>query len=127
LVSLDLARRSLYSTVMAATPDYHARSIRPVERRSFTSSVSAWLRLAAHPATVSRAFVTALVVGFVLIAVNHGAAILSGQLTRSRVIQMCLTVIVPYVVSTVSSVATRKELGAGDSSDEQLSRNNRNA
>jgi hypothetical protein len=74
-----------------------------------TSSVVKWLRSAAHPATVRRASITAVIVGLVLIAINHGAAIVSGQLTRARVFQMCLTVLVPYVVSTASSVATRNE------------------
>jgi len=74
------------------------------------TGVRGWLRLAAHPATVRRALLTAVIVGFVLIAINDGAAILEGQLTRGRIIQMCLTVLVPYVVSTVSSVSTRREL-----------------
>ena len=73
------------------------------------SSIIAWIRSAAHPATARRALITAVIVGVVLIAVNHGPAIISGQITRARIIQMCLTVIVPYVVSTVSSVATRNE------------------
>jgi hypothetical protein len=77
-------------------------------------SIISWLRLAAHPATVRRAFVTALIVGCVLIAINDGPAILAGQLTRERIIQMCLTVFVPYIVSTVSSVSTRRELGRRD-------------
>ena len=72
--------------------------------------IAAWLRLAAHPATVRRAFITAVIVGAVLIAINHGPAILAGQLTRREIIQMCLTVLVPYAVSTVSSVSTRQEL-----------------
>jgi len=76
------------------------------------SSFADWLRLAAHPATVRRALVTALIVGFVLIAINDGPAILAGQLNRQRIIQMCLTVLVPYIVSTVSSVATRRELAS---------------
>jgi hypothetical protein len=74
------------------------------------SAIIAWLRLAAHPATVRRALITALIVGCVLIAINDGPAILSGELNRMRIIQMCLTVLVPYVVSTVSSVSTRREL-----------------
>ena len=73
------------------------------------SSIIAWIRSAAHPETVRRALMTALIVGFVLIAVNHEPAIISGQITRERIIEMCLTVVVPYVVSTVSSVATRNE------------------
>jgi hypothetical protein len=74
-----------------------------------TSAILAWLRSAAHPATVRRALMTAVIVGFVLIGINHGSAIISGQVTRARVFQMCLTVLVPYVVSTASSVATRNE------------------
>ncbi|PYK21724.1 MAG: hypothetical protein DME56_03645 [Verrucomicrobia bacterium] len=74
-----------------------------------TSSIIAWIRSAAHPATRRRALITAMIVGVVLVAVNHGAAIISGQITRFRIIQICLTVIVPYVVSTASSVATRNE------------------
>jgi hypothetical protein len=66
--------------------------------------------MAAHPATVRRAFITALVVGVILIAINHGAAIVAGEVTSGRILQMCLTVLVPYTVSTVSSVATRREL-----------------
>jgi hypothetical protein len=73
------------------------------------SPILKWLRSAAHPATVRRAFMTAVIVGFVLISINHGSAILSGQLTNARIFQMCLTVLVPYVVSTASSVATRNE------------------
>jgi hypothetical protein len=74
-----------------------------------TSPIFRWLRSAAHPATARRALITAVIVGFLLIAINHGSAIISGQITRARVFQMCLTVLVPYVVSTASSVATRNE------------------
>lgn len=73
-----------------------------------------WLRLAAHPATVRRAFITAIIVGVVLIAINHGSAIWRGELTPTRLLQMSLTVLVPYTVSTVSSVSTRRELSRND-------------
>jgi uncharacterized membrane protein YwzB len=72
-------------------------------------SVRAWLRLAAHPAVVKRALAMAAVVGLILIAINHGPAILAGRLTRFRLLQICLTIVVPYVVSTVSSVAARND------------------
>jgi hypothetical protein len=75
------------------------------------------LQLAAHPATVRRALVTALIVGVVLIAINHGPALLSGELTLGRLAQMLLTLLVPYVVSTVSSVSTRRELAPMKSLD----------
>ena len=69
-----------------------------------------WLRSASHPATVRRACATSLLVGTLLIAINHGHAIIAGQITQERVFQMILTVVVPYMVSTASSVATRHEL-----------------
>lgn len=79
------------------------------------SSVLTWIRLASYPATIRRALITALVVGFLLIGINHGPAIISGEITRSRMIQICLTILVPYAVSTVSSVSTRRELQNHDS------------
>ena len=81
-----------------------------LDKSSAGTSFTDWLRLAAHPATVRRAFITAAIVGVLLIAINHGQAIIAGTLTRARWIQMCLTVLVPYIVSTVSSVSTRREL-----------------
>ena len=51
-----------------------------------------------------------LIVGAILVAINHGPASLVGQLTRERVFQIFLTYLVPYSVSTVSSVATRYEI-----------------
>jgi len=44
-------------------------------------------------------------VGPVLIAINHGDAILRGQVDLVCILKMGLTVLVPYVVSTCSSVA----------------------
>jgi len=76
------------------------------------SPITTWLRLATHPATVRRALITALIVGSILIAINHGPAILRGDVSGWRIAQMCLTVTVPYLVSTTSSVSTRKELAA---------------
>ena len=70
-----------------------------------------WLRIAAEPSVVRRSVRIAAVVGTVLIAINHGDAILRGDVDRARCLRMLLTVVVPYVVSTVSSVSTRRELG----------------
>ena len=75
-----------------------------------TSYSSGWLRLAGHPATVRRATMTAFVVGSLQVAINQGPAIIFGHLSRSNVIQIGLTIFVPYAVSTISSVSTRKEL-----------------
>ena len=65
-----------------------------------------WLTLCFTRPVMKRASWTALIVGTVLILINHGNAILRGEVDITRVLQMCLTVIVPYIVSTVSSVST---------------------
>ena len=69
-----------------------------------------WLRLAVRPNVVKRALKFACVVGLVLITINHGYAILHGQVSSGRVLQMCLTVLVPYTVSTLSSVGAMREM-----------------
>lgn len=69
-----------------------------------------WLAMAIRPAVVSRAIGYALVVGTILITINHAGAILKGDVTPGRVGQMGLTVMVPYVVSTMSSVGAMRSL-----------------
>jgi hypothetical protein len=61
---------------------------------------------------VRRAVTFALVVGAVLIAINHGDAILAGDVDRHRLLKMGLTVLVPYTVSTLSSVGATLEFRA---------------
>lgn len=67
--------------------------------------MSEWLRIARQPAVVRRALRTMFVVGTILIAINHGDALLHGPLDAGRVFKICLTLLVPYGVSTTSSVA----------------------
>jgi len=69
-----------------------------------------WLSLCISRPVVRRAAWSALVVGLVLLAINHGDAVLRGEVDRARLLRMALTVVVPYVVSTVSSVITTLEL-----------------
>lgn len=63
-----------------------------------------WLSLFVSPPVVRRGIKVALVVGAILIAINHGDAILAGELSSDRYLKMGLTVLVPYLVSTTSSV-----------------------
>ena len=72
--------------------------------------MSEWLKLAMTATVVRRAIKFALVVGTILISINHGYAIVHGQVTSGRILQMCLTVLVPYTVSTLSSVGAIKEM-----------------
>jgi len=64
-----------------------------------------WLEVATSRPVVSRALKYAVIVGAVLIAINHGDAILGGGVSGARVAKMVLTVFVPYAVSTASSVS----------------------
>jgi short subunit fatty acids transporter len=67
------------------------------------------LRLARQPSVVKRAIKYAVIVGLILIAINHGDALLRGEITARRLAKMALTVLVPYVVSTLSSVGALRE------------------
>jgi len=54
---------------------------------------------------VRRALLYFFVVGSVLIAINHGDALWRGETDGIRMVKMLLTPVVPYVVSTLSSVS----------------------
>ena len=68
-----------------------------------------WLQCAFQPSVVRRAIRYAIIVGIILISINHLDAILRGELTRGRLFKMGLTVVVPYVVSTLSSVGALRQ------------------
>ena len=51
----------------------------------------------------------AFVVGIVLITINHGDAVIRGDIDAVRLVKMGLTVLVPYVVSCLSSVGAIRE------------------
>jgi hypothetical protein len=72
-----------------------------------------WLRLATAPTTVRRALKYAVIVGAVLITINHGDALLRGELDGGRLLRMILTVMVPYAVSTLSSVEALRAVVRG--------------
>lgn len=68
-----------------------------------------WWELASRASVVKRGLRFAAVVGFILIGINHGDAILRGELLRSDYVKMVLTMAVPYVVSVLSSVGAMRE------------------
>ena len=67
-----------------------------------------WFQLAVSPTVIRRGIGYAIVVGAILIAINHGEALLHGAIDFSRAWRMGLTVVVPYVVSTLSSVGAMR-------------------
>jgi hypothetical protein len=83
--------------------------MRPQPQSSFNDT---WWELATQWSVVRRGIAYAVVVGAILIAINHGDSVLQGDLTFGHLVKMALTVIVPYLVSTFSSVgALRKTSG----------------
>ena len=64
-----------------------------------------WLALATSKSVVRRATVVAFIVGSILVVINHGDAIVHGDLSAGRLLRIVLTVSVPYCVSTYSSVS----------------------
>ena len=73
-------------------------------------AIQNWLQLALDPVVVRRAAKYAVVVGAVLIAINHGDAILRDDIDVIRWFRIGLTVLVPYCISTSSSVEAIQNL-----------------
>ena len=78
-----------------------------------------WLRLALSGAMVRRALLYTIIVGSILILINHGDALVSGDVDATALIKMGLTVMVPYLVSTFSSVGAICELRGANHTHER--------
>jgi len=74
-----------------------------------------WIKLALTPSVVRRSLWYAVIVGTVLIAINHSDAILRGDVSLGRAFRMALTVTVPYLVSTLSSVGAMRKAASDES------------
>lgn len=74
-----------------------------------------WFVLAFSRSVVKRSLKYAVVVGLILILINHSDAIFHGTVTSTRFLRMLLTVLVPYTVSTLSSVGALLEKRKRDS------------
>ena len=61
--------------------------------------ISSIVRNLSNPLLAATAVRVSLVIGTLLLLVNHGTAILSGQMSRERWIAALLTYLVPYCVS----------------------------
>jgi len=80
--------------------------------------------MAFEGSVVRRGVLYAVVVGSALVGINHGDAILHGDVGRGRLLRIALTVLVPYCVSTSSGVAAIRALrgSRGHASGEDLTR-----
>lgn len=71
------------------------------------------LKLALQRATVFTALKIAVIVGLILNGINQGDVFLSGQFADVNWIKFGVTFLVPYGVSTYSSVATQLRFAPG--------------
>jgi hypothetical protein len=71
-----------------------------------------WWQLVCDRTVVFRGLKYAVVVGTILVTINHGDAILRGDLTVGRLVRIGLTVLVPYCVSALSSVGAIRQMQA---------------
>ena len=58
-----------------------------------------YFRSLVNPEFMPTAFRVAVVVGTLLFIINHGAALVQGQMTRDRWIAVSLTYLIPYCVN----------------------------
>lgn len=63
-----------------------------------------WLQVARRRDVVRRALKVALLVGTILMGINHGDALLSGKIEPGLLTKIALTYLVPYCVSTFAAV-----------------------
>ncbi len=68
------------------------------------ASPATFLALALSGPVLKRALKIAVIVGTLLALINHGERIITGSLTPENLLQIFLTYLVPYSVSTYSSV-----------------------
>lgn len=66
--------------------------------------ISEWVRMCCEGHVIRRGLKYSLVVGTILISINYGDLILRGEVRPGDYLKMLLTVIVPFVVSVLSSV-----------------------
>ncbi len=77
---------------------------------SNSSIVMQWLVLAVQWPVVRRGLAYALIVGSILIFINHSDVLFNGDIPTDRALRMGLTVLVPYLVSTLSSVGAMRQV-----------------
>jgi hypothetical protein len=77
---------------------------------AMSPQAQSWLALATSRSVVRRALLMAAVVGALLITINHGDALMRGELDATRALKMGLTLLVPYCVSTYSSVGALRSV-----------------
>lgn len=68
-----------------------------------------FVQKACRPAVVRRAAIMAIIVGFIIAIINYFDKMMVGSLSSGDVTKIIFTFLVPYAVSTVSSVLAINE------------------
>lgn len=66
-----------------------------------------WFSLAIEIKTLKRSIKVAVIVGTILMLINHGDILLYGDIEVHHMLKIILTYLVPYLVSTYSSVESK--------------------
>ncbi|ENK2326064.1 nitrate/nitrite transporter NrtS [Vibrio vulnificus] len=69
------------------------------------TTLSDFISTAKTPSILKRSIKVAVIVGTVLMMINHGDALFVGQVESERVLKILLTYMVPFCVSTQASVS----------------------
>jgi hypothetical protein len=80
-----------------------------------------WLAIAFQKTVVYRSLKMAAVVGTLLVLINHGDSIASGVLTGMQIVKIAVTFLVPYCVSTISSVTAIRAIMLAPGADAKRS------
>ena len=72
------------------------------------------LQIARRPEVIRTATRFALIVGPVLILINHGDKIIMGEMAQLDWLKCFITLLVPYTVSTLSSISAYVACGRND-------------
>jgi len=68
--------------------------------------MATWFKLALRPDVVRRSRKVALLVGTILVGINYGDRMLSGEIGAVDGLKIVLTYCVPYCVSTYAAVSS---------------------
>jgi len=67
------------------------------------------IKIACQPKVIRTATRFALIVGPLLVMINHGDSIIVGAMSSADWLKSTLTMIVPYIVSTISSISAYRD------------------
>jgi len=87
-----------------------------VQSGSVMKSIQGYIVSLWDPEFISTGFKTAIFVGSLLFLINHGPALLRGEMTGERLISTAVTYTMPYLVNVYGQYSYRRKLTTNASS-----------